>query len=53
MLNELLKRYPALWECKEEILNAEKAIISCYEKKGKLLKNVSVLAGAFAAVLLL
>lgn len=37
MLNELLNRYPSLWECKNEILEAEKALISLYENKGKLL----------------
>lgn len=37
MLNELLKRYPRLWECKKDILDAEKALISLYENKGKLL----------------
>ena len=37
MLNELLKRYPALWACKNEILSAEAALISLYENKGKLL----------------
>lgn len=37
MLNELLKRYPVLWDCKNEILEAERALISLYENKGKLL----------------
>lgn len=37
MLNELLKRHPALWGCKNEILEAEKALISMYERGGKLL----------------
>lgn len=37
MLNELLKRYPSLSEIKEEILKAEKEIISCYEKGKKVL----------------
>ena len=37
MLNELLTRYPSLCECKEDIENAAKAIIECYEKGGKLL----------------
>ena len=37
MLNELLKRYPALWECKSEILEAEKALIELYSNGGKLL----------------
>ena len=37
MLNELLKRYPALWECKNDILDAEKALIELYENGGKLL----------------
>ena len=37
MLNELLKRYPALWESKKEILNAEKALTEMYENGGKLI----------------
>ena len=37
MLNELLNRYPTLKECKTSILAAEKAIIECYERGGKLL----------------
>ena len=37
MLNELLKRYPSLFGCKEDIEKATKAIIECYEKGGKLL----------------
>lgn len=37
MLNELLKRYPSLNEVKEEILKAEKEIITCYEKGKKIL----------------
>ncbi len=37
MLNEFLKRYPALWECKNDILDAEKALIELYENGGKLL----------------
>ena len=37
MLNELLNRYPSLCECKDDIENAAKAIIDCYEKGGKLL----------------
>ena len=37
MLTELLTRYPCLCECKEDILKAEKALIDCYEKGGKVL----------------
>ena len=37
MFNELLKRYPALESCKEEIKNAARAIIDCYENGGKVL----------------
>ena len=37
MFNELLKRYPALESCKEEIKNAAEAIIDCYENGGKVL----------------
>lgn len=37
MLNELLSRYPQLTSCKEDIENAVKAIIDCYEKGGKLI----------------
>lgn len=37
MLNELLSRYPQLTSCKEDIENAVKAIINCYENGGKLI----------------
>ena len=37
MLNELLKRYPALEVCREEILAAKDAWIRCYENGGKLM----------------
>ncbi|MBR6902389.1 MAG: SIS domain-containing protein [Clostridia bacterium] len=37
MLNELLKRYPQLTECKAEIEEATNAIIDCYKNGGKLL----------------
>lgn len=37
MINELLRRYISLNGCKEDIENAAKAIIDCYEKGGKLL----------------
>ena len=37
MLNELLSRYPQLISCKEDIENAVKAIINCYENGGKLI----------------
>lgn len=37
MINELLLRYPQLNFCKEDIENAVKAIINCYESGGKLI----------------
>ena len=37
MLKELFLRYPSLKECEGSIISAEKAIIECYEKGGKLL----------------
>ena len=37
MLNELMNRYPCLEECKDSILDAEKALIELYENRGKLL----------------
>lgn len=37
MLQELFTRYPALLDCKEDIEKAEKALIDCYEKGGKVL----------------
>lgn len=37
MLSELLKRYPVLENCKEDIIAARDAIIKCYESGGKLL----------------
>ena len=37
MLNELMKRYPQLSVCKEDILKAEKALIECYKNGGKVL----------------
>ena len=37
MLNELLSRYPQLVSCKEDIENAVRSIIDCYEKGGKLI----------------
>ncbi len=37
MINELIKRYPALKECRSDIENAKDAMIACYEKGGKLL----------------
>ena len=37
MLSELLSRYPQLTSCKEDIENAVKAIINCYENGGKLI----------------
>lgn len=37
MINDLIKRYPVLTVCENEILNAVNTIISCYENGGKLL----------------
>ena len=37
MLKELFERYPSLTACEDSILAAEKALIDCYEKGGKLL----------------
>lgn len=37
MLNELIKRYPALEEIKEDIIKATDEIIKCYENGGKVL----------------
>lgn len=37
MLSELISRYPALNEIKEDIINATYAIIRCYENGGKVL----------------
>lgn len=37
MINELIKRYPALEVCREDIEKAIEIIIKCYEKGGKLL----------------
>lgn len=37
MFDQLLERYPALKECKDEIKKAADAIIDCYEKGGKVL----------------
>ena len=37
MINELIKRYPALECCKAEIEAARDTLIECYEKGGKLL----------------
>lgn len=37
MLNELLLRYPQLTSCKEDIKNAVKMIIDCYENGGKVM----------------
>ncbi len=36
-MNELLKRYPSLKECKDDIKKALKLIIETYENKGKIL----------------
>lgn len=37
MFNELMKRYPSLTECGEEIKKAAHTIIDCYEKGGKVM----------------
>ncbi len=37
MIRDLIERYPVLSECKNEIINAENAIIECYKNSGKLL----------------
>lgn len=37
MLNELIKRYPSLDKIKSNIKDASDAMISCYEKEGKVL----------------
>lgn len=36
-MQELISRYPSLEICKDSIIKAKEAIISCYEKGGKLL----------------
>ena len=37
MTNELSERYPCLVACKGDIIEAQKIIIDCYEKGGKLI----------------
>lgn len=37
MINDLIKRYPALEECRADVEKAKNAIIDCYENGGKLL----------------
>lgn len=37
MINELIKRYPALSICKAEIIAAKGALAKCFERGGKLL----------------
>lgn len=37
MLDNLIKRYPCLSDCKEEIQNAAKMMIDCYTNGGKIL----------------
>lgn len=37
MLNDLIKRYPILKECREDIEKAKDAIIECYKNDGKIL----------------
>lgn len=37
MLNDLIRRYPVLDECKEDIERAKDALIECYKNDGKVL----------------
>jgi len=37
IIDDLIIRYPALAECKEDMLTAVKLLIDCYQKRGKLL----------------
>ena len=37
ILNELIRHYPVLDSCKEEIWEASQAVINCYSNKGKVL----------------
>ena len=37
ILNEMIRRYPALEGCKDDIREAYKAVINCYSNQGKLL----------------
>lgn len=37
MINELIKRYPILEECKEQIILAQKILLDCFESGNKLL----------------
>ncbi|MEE9460597.1 MAG: SIS domain-containing protein [Bacteroidales bacterium] len=37
ILNDMISRYPALEDCKYDILEACKAVINCYSNHGKLL----------------
>lgn len=37
MINDLIRRYPALDECRDDIEKAKDSMIECYEKGGKLL----------------
>lgn len=37
MINELIKRYPALSVCEAQIIAAKEALIGCFENGGKLL----------------
>lgn len=37
MLNDLIKRYPILEECKENIEKAKEALIECYKNDGRVL----------------
>ncbi len=42
MITELLNRYPSLFECKDDIEKAAKAIIECYENGGKLKETADI-----------
>lgn len=37
MLEELIKRYPKLYECRDSIISARDMLTECFEKGGKLL----------------
>ena len=37
MLNDLIKRYPLLSECRDDIEKAKEALIECYKNDGKVL----------------
>lgn len=37
MLNDLIKRYSILWDCREDIEKAKDVLIECYKNDGKVL----------------